>query len=441
MARDTALLTRGMETIPEGSDDSLDRWEIETDGEVHYSIPEEKIRATTGIVEIDVSAVPMKKPQEVGVAQLSLPGKNSTGQYVITDPRELLTSQNSTVEVNGEAFINHQLPNEEDMELMSEKDVFKWVVRLRLKVPDDLGIARRKLINAVAAQNYLMHHGVGPVPANLFLSARERVETLFPALKRRLKRKAPGMRLRAGVRPPPTSTSSPRKRRRVTRDLSRDFSVLGQTQGPRPAVPELKMIKETSDAELVAKYAKQFNLHGFRGPDTKIAELKRLIYLERLFRDDPSLQHPITESGKHDRLTAAYRKKFPKDTRPFNVVRDRYDLRRNLPGLTVPFFPKEDLGYVSLKRRAAKWVKKVLKKHKNKEEAWHMLQHGRFHFRVAERARAIEGRDIMMEIKEFRKAKTKITRKRKHLALPKIPEKFAEVSGRQHANRQAIDAI
>jgi len=47
MARDTALLTRGMETIPEGSDDSLDKWEIETDGEVHYSIPEEKIQATT----------------------------------------------------------------------------------------------------------------------------------------------------------------------------------------------------------------------------------------------------------------------------------------------------------------------------------------------------------------------------------------------------------
>ena len=140
-------------------------------------------------------------------------------------------------------------------------------------------------------------------------------------------------------------------------------------------------------------------------------------------------------------MTAAYRKKFPKDTRPFNVVRDRYDLRRNLPGLTVPFFPKEDRGYVSLKRRATKWVKRVLEKHKNKEEAWHMLQHGRFHFRVAERARAIEGRDIMMEIKAFRKAKTKITKKRKHIALAEIPEKFAEVSGRQHANRQAIDAI
>ena len=163
--------------------------------------------------------------------------------------------------------------------------------------------------------------------------------------------------------------------------------------------------------------------------------MKRLIHLERLFREDPSLQHPITAKEKHDRLAAAYQKAFPKDTRPFNEVRDRYDLRRNLPGLTVPFAPKEDRGYVSLKTRASKWVEKVIKKHKNKEEAWHMLQHGRFHFRVDEQSRTIEGRDIMDELPEFVKAKTKITRKRKVVALGALPEKFAEVSGRQQANR------
>ena len=47
----------------------------------------------------------------------------------------------------------------------------------------------------------------------------------------------------------------------------------------------------------------------------------------------------------------------------------------------------------------------------------------------------------MMEIKAFRKAKTKITKKRKVLALGPLPEKFAEVSGKQHANQQAKDAI
>ena len=97
MARDAAaLLARelGMETIPEGpddlTDDSFDKWEIEEiDGTVLYSFPDEKIQATSGIVEIDVSAVPMKAPQDRGVAQMSLPAKNSTGEYVITDPREL----------------------------------------------------------------------------------------------------------------------------------------------------------------------------------------------------------------------------------------------------------------------------------------------------------------------------------------------------------------
>jgi hypothetical protein len=267
--------------------------------------------------------------------------------------------------------MNRKLPGEEDIDLMSEKEVFRWVSRLRLEVPDDLGIARRKVINAVAAQNYLMEHGVGQVPQNLFLSARERVETLFPALKGRLKRRAPGMRRDA----PPSRESdpSPRKRRRVTRDLSRDFSVRREAQGPRPAVPELKDIKEITDAQLVGKYANQFRLHGFRGSATKIAELKRLIHLERLFRDDPSLQHTITSAEKHDRLAAAYRNAFPGDTRPFNEVRDRYDLRRNLPGLTVKFAAKEDRGYVSLKRRAKQWVRKVIEKHENKEEAWHML--------------------------------------------------------------------
>ena len=97
MARDAAAMLAselGLETIPEGpddlTDDSFDKWEIEElDGTVLYSFPKEKIQATSGVVEVDVSAVQMKKPQERGVAQLSRPGKNSTGQYVITDPREL----------------------------------------------------------------------------------------------------------------------------------------------------------------------------------------------------------------------------------------------------------------------------------------------------------------------------------------------------------------
>ena len=88
-----------------------------------------------------------------------------------------------------------------------------------------------------------------------------------------------------------------------------------------------------TEAEIVGKHGKMFHLHGFRSSGKKVEELKRLIYLEKLFRADPSLEHIITDNAKHDMLANAYFSAFPKDKRAFNVVRDRYSLRRNLPDL------------------------------------------------------------------------------------------------------------
>ncbi len=76
-----------------------------------------------------------------------------------------------------------------------------------------------------------------------------------------------------------------------------------------------------------------FHLHGFKSSGKKLEELKRLIYLEKLFREDPSLEHTVTSKAKHDKLANAYFSEFPKDKRVFNIVRDRYNLRRNLPDL------------------------------------------------------------------------------------------------------------
>ena len=66
-----------------------------------------------------------------------------------------------------------------------------------------------------------------------------------------------------------------------------------------------------------------------------------------------------------------------------------------------------------------------------------MLQHGRFHFRSTENSDTHEGRDLMVEIEEFKAAKTKLPK----LLVKELPELKNLESGKEKATRIAEQRI
>jgi hypothetical protein len=67
-----------------------------------------------------------------------------------------------------------------------------------------------------------------------------------------------------------------------------------------------------------------------------------------------------------------------------------------------------------------------------------MLQHGRFHYRASENSDTHEGRDLMVELDEFKTAKAKIPRRK--FPLEALPEITLE-TGREKATRIAEERI